>query len=258
MRLSVKPLLPEGPLRGIVSWRAKASPDIGRVEFIVDGRVVHVDRRRPFAYRAQHGEARQPRLQAAGARRSPARAATTSRADRVLVDNKTFALTSAGARPWMQAPTQDPAARAAVGRRRRRRWSSRSTAGGAPSTGARRSSSRWSTSAGEARQARAPRSPPRRSTAASPCGGSRSSCRPPPKPAAGRSPRRSRCRSRSPAMSVTDGQEAHRPRRLARRRPRAAQRGRVPRRRRAARQRRRRALHARPGTPPPSSRGRTA
>ena len=50
VRLSVKPLLPDGPLRGIVSWRAKASPDIGRVEFIVDGRVVHVDRRRPFAY----------------------------------------------------------------------------------------------------------------------------------------------------------------------------------------------------------------
>ena len=50
IRLSVKPLLPEGPLRGIVSFRAKASPDIGRVEFIVDGRVVHVDQRRPFAY----------------------------------------------------------------------------------------------------------------------------------------------------------------------------------------------------------------
>ena len=103
VRLSVKPVLPEGPLRGIVSWRAKASPDIGRVEFLVDGRVVHVDRRRPFAYplntatlanRAYklqvHGIAGPGRYDVEGAR--------------VVVDNKTFALTSAGARPWMLAP----------------------------------------------------------------------------------------------------------------------------------------------------------
>lgn len=102
VRLSVKPVLPEGPLRGIVSWRAKASPDIGRVEFLVDGRVVHVDRRRPFvyplntarlanrAYKLQvHGIAGPGRYDVEGAR--------------VVVDNKTFALTSAGARPWMLA-----------------------------------------------------------------------------------------------------------------------------------------------------------
>src|ERR687898_661080 len=105
VRLSVKPLVPEGPLRGIVPWRAKASLDIKRVEFIVDGRVVHVDRRRPFAYplntaklanRAYklqvHGIAGPGRYDVEGAR--------------VLVDNKTFALTSAGARPWMKAPTR--------------------------------------------------------------------------------------------------------------------------------------------------------
>ena len=103
IRLSVKPLVPEGPLRGIVSWRAKASPDIKRVEFIVDGRVVHVDGRRPFAYPLNttklanrgyklqvHGIAGPGRYDVEGAR--------------VLVDNKTFALTSAGARPWMRAP----------------------------------------------------------------------------------------------------------------------------------------------------------
>ena len=102
VRLSVKPLLPEGPLRGIVSWRAKASPDIGRVEFLVDGRVVHVDRRRPFTYPLNtarlanrtyklqvHGIAGPGRYDVDGAR--------------VVVDNKTFALTSAGARPWMLA-----------------------------------------------------------------------------------------------------------------------------------------------------------
>ena len=85
--------------------RAKASPDIGRVEFIVDGRVVHVDRRRPFAYPLNtarlanrgyklqvHGIAGPGRYDVEGAR--------------VLVDNKTFALTSAGARPWMPAPSR--------------------------------------------------------------------------------------------------------------------------------------------------------
>ena len=88
--------MPEVHLRGIVSWRAKASPDIKQVEFIVDGRVVHVDRRRPFAYPLNtaklanrgyklqvHGIAGPGRYDVDGAR--------------VLVDNKTFALTSAGA-----------------------------------------------------------------------------------------------------------------------------------------------------------------
>ncbi len=104
IRLSVKPLVPEGPLRGIVSWRAKASPDIGRVEFIVDGRVVHVDRRRPFAYALNTA-----RLANRGYKLQVHGVAGPGRYDvegtRVLVDNKTFALTSAGARPWMLAPS---------------------------------------------------------------------------------------------------------------------------------------------------------
>ena len=105
VRLSVKPLLPDGPLRGIVSWRAKASPDIGRVEFIVDGRVVHVDRRRPFAYPLNTA-----RLANRGYKLQVHGIAGPGRYDvegsRVLVDNKTFALTSAGARPWMPAPSR--------------------------------------------------------------------------------------------------------------------------------------------------------
>lgn len=103
IRLSVKPLLPEGPLRGIVSWRAKASPDIGRVEFIVDGRVVHVDRRRPFAYALNTARlANRPyKLQVHGIA-GPGRYDVEGQ--RAVVDNKTFALTSAGARPWMLAP----------------------------------------------------------------------------------------------------------------------------------------------------------
>jgi len=104
VRLSVKPLLPDGPLRGIVSWRAKASEDIARVDFIVDGRVVHVDRRRPFAYPLNTARLanRSYNLQVHGI-------AGPGRYDvegiRVAVDNKTFALTSAGARPWMLAPS---------------------------------------------------------------------------------------------------------------------------------------------------------
>jgi hypothetical protein len=105
VRLSVKPLVPEGPLRGIVSWRAKASPDIGRVEFIVDGRVVHVDRTRPFAYQLNTAKLsnRGYKLQVHGIA-GPGRYDVEG--TRVVVDNKTFALTSAGARPWMKAPAQ--------------------------------------------------------------------------------------------------------------------------------------------------------
>jgi hypothetical protein len=105
IRLSVKPLVPEGPLRGIVSWRAKASPDIGRVEFIVDGRVVHVDARRPFAYPLNTTRLanRSYKLQVHGIA-GPGRYDVEG--TRVVVDNKTFALTSAGARPWMLAPSR--------------------------------------------------------------------------------------------------------------------------------------------------------
>ena len=104
IRLSVKPLVPEGPLRGIVSWRAKASTDIKRVEFIVDGRVVHVDGRRPFAYALNTAKLanRGYKLQVHGIA-GPGRYDVEG--EHVRVDNKTFALTSAGARPWMKAPT---------------------------------------------------------------------------------------------------------------------------------------------------------
>ena len=194
VRLSVKPLLPEGPLRGIVSWRAKASPDIGRVEFIVDGHVVHVDRRRPFAYPLNtarlanrgyklqvHGIAGPGRYDVEGAR--------------VVVDNKTFALTSAGARPWMPAPSRI--------RLRVRPWGQkaakmvfRSTASGARSTVDRPSSSRGARS-GRSPASTCSRWSRPRSTAESPPGGSRWSCRRRRSRPHARS--RSPCRSRSPA-----------------------------------------------------------
>jgi hypothetical protein len=100
-RLSVLPVVPTGTLRGVIPWRAKATGDIGRVEFSVDGRVVAVDRHAPFAYAGglnttKLGNGRHV-LQVHGVA-GPGRYDIARRT--VVVDNKTFALTSAGARPW--------------------------------------------------------------------------------------------------------------------------------------------------------------
>jgi hypothetical protein len=102
-RLSVSPELPPGTLRGVVPWRAKASGGVTRVEFSINGRVVWIDRRAPFAYAGGRGlnttklgNGRHV-LQVHGIA-GPGRydiARTT-----IVVDNETFALTSAGARPW--------------------------------------------------------------------------------------------------------------------------------------------------------------
>lgn len=99
----VAPLVPPGTLRGVVPWRAKAAGGISRVEFAVDGRVVWVDRRAPFAFAGGRGlnttklgngrHVLQVRGIAGPGRYDIARRTIT-------VDNKTFALTSAGARPW--------------------------------------------------------------------------------------------------------------------------------------------------------------
>jgi len=100
-KLSVAPVVPAGPLRGVVRWSAKATEDIGRVEFSIDGRVVATDRRPPFSVAGglnttKLGNGRHV-LQVYGVA-GPGRydiARTT-----VVVDNRRFALTSAGARPW--------------------------------------------------------------------------------------------------------------------------------------------------------------
>ncbi len=98
-KLSVLPVLRPGPLRGVVPWRAKTSGDIRSVEFSIDGRVIRVDRRAPFSYRLNTTKLGNGRhvLEVHGIA-GPGRydiARST-----VVVDNKTFALTSAGARPW--------------------------------------------------------------------------------------------------------------------------------------------------------------
>lgn len=100
-KLSVLPVVPVGPLRGVIPWRAKATGDIGRVEFSIDGRVVQVDRRPPFAYSGGLNTTRLANgahvLQVHGIA-GPGRYDVARRA--IVVDNKAFALTSAGARPW--------------------------------------------------------------------------------------------------------------------------------------------------------------
>ena len=102
-KLSVVPVVPSGPVRGVIPWRAQATGGIGRVEFSVNGRVVWIDRRPPFAFAGGRGlnttKLRNGRhvLQVHGIA-GPGRYDIARRT--IVVDNKAFALTSAGARPW--------------------------------------------------------------------------------------------------------------------------------------------------------------
>jgi hypothetical protein len=102
-RLSVVPVIPSGPVRGVVPWRAQATGGIQRVEFSINGRVVWVDRRPPFAFAGGRGlnttnlgNGRHV-LQVHGIA-GPGRYDIARRV--IVVDNQSFALTSAGARPW--------------------------------------------------------------------------------------------------------------------------------------------------------------
>ncbi|MGH3073197.1 MAG: N-acetylmuramoyl-L-alanine amidase [Gaiellaceae bacterium] len=110
-KLSVTPVVPPGTLRGVVPWRAKATGGISRVEFSINGRVVWVDRRAPFAFAGGRGlnttrlgNGRHV-LQVHGVA-GPGRYDIARRV--IVVDNKSFALTSAGARPWtkVRAPVR--------------------------------------------------------------------------------------------------------------------------------------------------------
>jgi hypothetical protein len=102
-RLSVTPIVPSGPVRGVIPWRARTSGGIRHVEFSINGRVVWVDRRAPFAYAGGRG-LNTTRLgngtyvlQVHGVA-GPGRYDIARRT--IVVDNRAFALTSAGARPW--------------------------------------------------------------------------------------------------------------------------------------------------------------
>jgi hypothetical protein len=102
-KLSVTTWLPSGPLRGVVPWRAPTTGGVRRVEFVVDGRVAWTDRQAPFAFRNGRG------LNTTGLRNGThvfelraygdgTRHDITRRY--VVVANREFTLTSAGARPW--------------------------------------------------------------------------------------------------------------------------------------------------------------
>lgn len=101
-KLSIEPVLRAGPLRGIVPWHAKVTGGIRSVEFSIDGRVVGTDRRPPFSYRLNTTKLGNGRhvLEVHGVA-GPGRYDISRRT--VVVDNKSFALTSAGARPWTKA-----------------------------------------------------------------------------------------------------------------------------------------------------------
>jgi len=100
-KLSVLPVVPTGPVRGVIPWRAETTGGIRQVEFSINGRVVWVDRRAPFAYvgglnTTTLGNGKHV-LQVHGVA-GPGRYDIARRT--IVVDNKAFALTSAGARPW--------------------------------------------------------------------------------------------------------------------------------------------------------------
>jgi hypothetical protein len=104
-RLSVTPLLPSGPVRGVIPWPVRTSGGISRVEFSINGRVVWIDRRAPFAYAGGRGlntttlgNGRHV-LEVHGVA-GPGRYDIARKT--IVVDNNAFALTSAGARPWMR------------------------------------------------------------------------------------------------------------------------------------------------------------
>ena len=104
-KLSVTPVVPSGPLRGIVPWRARTTAGIGHVEFSIDGRVAWVDRKPPFAFAGGRGLntttlANGPHVLQVHGVAGPGRY-DVARA-RVVVDNKAFSLTTAGARPWQK------------------------------------------------------------------------------------------------------------------------------------------------------------
>lgn len=101
--LSVVTSLPPGPLSGVVPWRAKTAGGVRTVEFVVDGRVVWTDRKPPFAFAGTRGlnttglangrHVLELRAYAEGTRHDVTRRT-------VVVDNRAFRLTTAGARDW--------------------------------------------------------------------------------------------------------------------------------------------------------------
>jgi len=102
-KLSVVSRLRAGPLAGITPWRARTAGGVRRVEFVIDGRLAWTDRRAPFAFAGAGGlnttrldnghHIFELRAYGDGTRHDITRRT-------VLVDNRAFRLTTAGAREW--------------------------------------------------------------------------------------------------------------------------------------------------------------
>lgn len=100
-KLSVVTQLRTGPLAGLVPWRAETRGGVRRVEFVVDGRVVRVDGRAPFAFPGgldtvalgNGSHVLELRAYGEGTRHDVTRRT-------IVVSNRDFALTTAGASPW--------------------------------------------------------------------------------------------------------------------------------------------------------------
>ena len=103
VKLSVVPGVEPGPLTGVVPWRARTTGGVKTVEFVVDGHVVWTDHRPPFAFAGGRGlnttrlangpHVLELRAYGDGTRHDIARRT-------VVVDNRAFRLTTAGARDW--------------------------------------------------------------------------------------------------------------------------------------------------------------
>lgn len=101
--LKVSSRLPAPVTRGIVPWSARASKGVSRVEFVVDGRILWKDSTAPFSFLRGRGlntvtldNGRHVfEVRAVGAQGRRAVSRTT-----IGVQNRRFALTTAGVRPW--------------------------------------------------------------------------------------------------------------------------------------------------------------
>jgi hypothetical protein len=103
VKLRVEARLRAGPLLGIVPWHAATAGGVRRVEFVVDGRVLWTDRRAPFSFGGGRGlntlalangrHVLELRAYGDGTRHDVTRRT-------VVVGNRDFALTTAGARQW--------------------------------------------------------------------------------------------------------------------------------------------------------------
>jgi len=100
---SVVPLVPAGPLRGVVPWRARVGGGIRRVDFSINGRLMWVDRRPPFSFAGGRGLnttrlGNGRHVLEVHAVAGPGRYDIARRT--IVVDNDAFAVTTAGAGPW--------------------------------------------------------------------------------------------------------------------------------------------------------------